>query len=118
MRTICGETAGGIRLIFIVDDNFLLRITHELSNGGQAFCERTRPRNERKIRKRRRPIDRNDAVVNPLLSDSDLARRLREASAQIVAANDETLDWGGTGRPVVDRLHRSDRARDEAAKLR
>jgi hypothetical protein len=25
---------------FIVDDNFLLRITHQLSNNCQAFCER------------------------------------------------------------------------------
>jgi hypothetical protein len=28
-----------MRLIFIVDDNFLLRITHGLSNSGQEFCE-------------------------------------------------------------------------------
>src|SRR5271156_4903696 len=41
MRTICGETAGGIQLIFIVDDNFLLRITHPPSDSCQEFFERT-----------------------------------------------------------------------------
>jgi len=30
----------GIRLIFVVDDNFLARITHELSDGCQEFFER------------------------------------------------------------------------------
>ena len=34
------ETAGGIRLIFIVDDNFLRRITHQLSNSRHEFFER------------------------------------------------------------------------------
>ena len=50
--------AGGMRLIFVVDDNLLLRITHGLSNGRQNFARLRRPRNERKLRKRRRPIDR------------------------------------------------------------
>jgi len=30
----------GIRIVFIVDDNFLPQIAHELSDGSQEFFER------------------------------------------------------------------------------
>src|SRR5882757_5024499 len=61
MRTICRETAGGIQLIFIVATTFFCESRTYYRIAVRDLASGRRPRNEHKLRKRRRPTDRNSA---------------------------------------------------------